>query len=260
MAAQSSGLAQAVSHTAERLARMFEVSAERAESAARFAYRAAREVAVRAGEVGSKFHSALRRAVVFGRAFATNHLARLRAQRMARRQNRLQGVAWSSRRFEATDPSVEIDRPTGVTIIAMLTFGAAGILVLGAVAFFFVAVMAITGGDGVDPVSAAIAGMGVAGGFSLLVLAGVAGCLAFGVLELQEWARIVSIGSIAAGIVCTVASVFAIVGYSGAMPPVIICQVVAIGMGGWMLEYLGRPSVRQTFRAAAAETEIAGAA
>ena len=67
--------------------------------------------------------------------------------------------------------------------------------------------MAISGGDGGDPVSAPIAGMGVAGGFSLLVLAGVAGCLALGVLKLREWARIVSIGCIALGIVCTILSI-----------------------------------------------------
>jgi hypothetical protein len=66
-------------------------------------------------------------------------------------------------------------RPAGVTLIAITTFAGAAILALGSFAFFFVAVMAISGGDGGDPVPAAIAGMGVAGGFSLLVLAGVAG-------------------------------------------------------------------------------------
>src|SRR6202030_411951 len=80
-------------------------------------------------------------------------------------------------------------RPAGVTIIAIATFSGAAILALGSFAFFFVAVMAISGGDGGDPVSAAIAGMGVAGGVSLLVLAGGGGRLALGGLPMCEWAR-----------------------------------------------------------------------
>jgi hypothetical protein len=88
-------------------------------------------------------------------------------------------------------------RPTGVTIIAVLTFLGAAILALCSLAFFFLAVMAMTGGRAEEPAFVAIAGMGVAGEFSLLVLASAAACLAMGVLELHEWARIVFITSIA---------------------------------------------------------------
>jgi hypothetical protein len=42
-------------------------------------------------------------------------------------------------------------RPAGVTIIAITTFAGAAILGLGSFAFFFIAVMAISGGDGGDP-------------------------------------------------------------------------------------------------------------
>jgi len=102
-----------------------------------------------------------------------------------------------------------VKRPTGVTIIAVLTFFGAGVLTLGSIAFFFVAIMGMTGRDAGDPVSLAIAGMGVTGGFSLLFLAGIVAFLAIGVLELHEWARIVSIASIAAAIGCTILSLFA---------------------------------------------------
>ena len=153
----------------------------------------------------------------------------------------------------ATNLAAEVRRPAGVTIIGILTFGGAGMLALGSCAFFFVAVMALTGGDGLDPVSASMAGMGIAGGFSLLVLSGVAGCLAVGVLELQEWARTVSIGCMAVGIGCAVVSVFAFVGYRE-MPvaPVVLGHVMVIGGASWMLEYLARPGVRRVFRAATA--------
>jgi len=54
------------------------------------------------------------------------------------------------------EPSMK--RPAGVTIIAIATFVGAAILAVGSCIFFFVAIMAISGGDGGDPVSASIAG------------------------------------------------------------------------------------------------------
>jgi len=141
-----------------------------------------------------------------------------------------------------------MNRPTGVTLIAIATFSGAAILALGSFAFFFVAVMAISGGDGGDPVSAAIAGMGLAGGFSLLVLAGVAGCLALGVLQLCEWARIVSISCIAIGIACTVVSILTFAGYPVVpLTPMILGHIVVIGAAGWSIAYLARPEVKQVF-------------
>jgi hypothetical protein len=141
-----------------------------------------------------------------------------------------------------------VKRPTGVTIIAVLTFFGSAVLALGSVAFFFVAVMGMTGRDAGDPVSVAIAGMGMAGGFSLLVLAGVAVCLTIGVLELREWARIVSIASIALGIGCTILSLFAFRGYA-VIPavPSVVCHLLVTTTAVWMLVYLLLPRVKLAF-------------
>ena len=143
-------------------------------------------------------------------------------------------------------------RPTGVTIIAVLTFIGATILALGSIAFLLVAVMAMTGGDAGEPVSVAIAGMGFAGGFSLLVLAGVAVLLTVGVLELREWARIVSIASIAGGVGCTILSFFAFKGYV-VIPavPSIVCHLLVTATAVWMLVYLSLARVRHAFGAVA---------
>jgi hypothetical protein len=143
-----------------------------------------------------------------------------------------------------------VKRPIGVTVIAVVTFLAAAILALGAVGFFFVAFLGMTGGDSGDPASVAIAGMGVAGGFSLLVLAGVAGCLAIGVLELREWARIVSVASIAASIGITILSLFAVRRYV-VLPavPSIYCHLLVVTTAVWMLAYLLLPRVKQVFGA-----------
>jgi hypothetical protein len=153
-----------------------------------------------------------------------------------------------SARREAFEAGESVKRPIGVTIVAVLTFFAAAILALGAFGFFFVAVMGMTGGDAGDPASVAIAGMGVAGGFSLLVLAGVAACLALGVLELREWARIVSIASIGAGIGCTILSLFAFRRYV-VIPavPSVFCHLLVMVTAVWMLAYLLLPRVKQVF-------------
>jgi hypothetical protein len=139
-------------------------------------------------------------------------------------------------------------RPAGVTIIAAATFTGAAILAIGSFAFFFIAIMAFSGGDGADPVSASIAGMGVAGGFSLLVLAGVASCLALGVLRLCEWARILAITCIAVGIACAVFSIITFVGYPVVpLAPMIFSHSLVIGIAGWSIAYLVRPNVKQLF-------------
>jgi hypothetical protein len=153
-----------------------------------------------------------------------------------------------SRRSEESSAEASLKRPAGVTIIGIATFTGAAILALGAFAFFFVAVMAIGGGDGGDPVSASIAGMGVAGGFSLLVLAGVAGCLALGVLQLCEWARILAIGCIGIGILCTIISILTFIGYPVVpLGPMIFVHSLVIGAAGWSIAYLAKPDVKQVF-------------
>jgi hypothetical protein len=141
-------------------------------------------------------------------------------------------------------------RPTGVTIIAVLTFFGAMILAVGSVAFFFVAVMGMTGGDAREPISVAIVGMGGAGGLSLLVLTGAAVCLGMGVLELHEWARVVSITSTAAGIGCTILSLFAFRHYVATpFVPSIAFHLIVLTTAGWTLTYLLRPQIKQVFSA-----------
>jgi hypothetical protein len=152
------------------------------------------------------------------------------------------------RRCERYGQSVK--RPTGVTIIAVLTFCGAAILALGSFGFFFVAVMGMSGGDAGQPTSVAIAGMGIAGGCSLLILATVTVCLAIGVLKLREWAWIVSIASNAVGIGCTILSLFAIKEYR-VLPPVpsIVFHLLVVSTGVWILAYLLLPRIKRAFSA-----------
>jgi hypothetical protein len=95
---------------------------------------------------------------------------------------------------------VDMNRPTGVTVAAVLTFSGAMVLALGSCAFFVVGVMVATGDERTAPVSVAITGMALGGGFMLLTLAGAAGWVALNAGELREWARTVSLAGMAASV------------------------------------------------------------
>jgi hypothetical protein len=141
-----------------------------------------------------------------------------------------------------------VSRPTGVTIIAVLAFFAAAILAFGACIFLFAGMVGMTGADAGEPLSVAIAAMGVAGGYSLLVMAGVAVSVGIGVLKLREWARVVSIAAFGVGIVCTIFSLFTVMGYL-VIPaiPMILCHLAVMAIAVWLLSYLLRPTVKQAF-------------
>ena len=144
-------------------------------------------------------------------------------------------------------------RPIGVTIIAVLAFCAAAILAFGACIFLFVGMAGMTGADAGEPLSVAIAAMGAAGGYSLMVMAGVAVAVAIGVLKLREWARVVSIAAFGVGILFTIFSLFTVMGYL-VIPavPMILCHLAVMAVAVWLLSYLLRPAVKQAFTAAIA--------
>jgi len=91
-------------------------------------------------------------------------------------------------------------RPTGETVVAVLSFSGAMILALGSCGFFVVGAMAATGDERGEPVSVAIAGMAVAAGFMLLILAGATGWVAMNVGGLRDWMQTVSIRASAASV------------------------------------------------------------
>jgi hypothetical protein len=95
---------------------------------------------------------------------------------------------------------MSVNRSTGVTVAAVLTFSGAMILALASCSFFVVGVMVATGDERTAPVSRAITGMALGGGFMLLILAGAAGWVALNALELREWARTVSFAGIPSSI------------------------------------------------------------
>jgi hypothetical protein len=138
-----------------------------------------------------------------------------------------------------------MNRPTGVTVIAILMFLVAALLVLGSLACFVVGVMNVTGADSHDPVSVAIAGMGLGAGLSLLLLAIINITLGIGVLQLRETARRLCMASISLGVALTLAALFLLVLH----PPaeMIAAQLLLLAAYVGTLAYLVSPSVRQAF-------------
>jgi hypothetical protein len=136
-------------------------------------------------------------------------------------------------------------RPIGITVIALLMFFVAAFLVLGSAACFFVGVMNVTGVDSHDPVTAAIVGMALAGGFSLLLLAAINITLGIGVLQLRETARRLCMASISLGVALSLAALFLLVLH----PPaeMIAAQLLLLAAYLGTLAYLVSPSVRQAF-------------
>ena len=136
-------------------------------------------------------------------------------------------------------------RPIGVTLIAILMFLGAAFLVLGSAACFVVGVMNFTGPGAHDPVTAAIVGMALAAGFSLLLLAGIYTTLGIGVLQLRETARQLCMASISLGVALTRAALFIFVLHPRA--PMIAAQLLVIAAYIGTLAYLVSPGVRRAF-------------
>ena len=136
-------------------------------------------------------------------------------------------------------------RPIGITVVAILMFLVATLLVLGSIACFFVGVMNVTGADSRDPVTVAIAGMMLAGGFSLLLLAAINITLGIGVLQLRETARRLCMASISLGVSLTLAALFLLVLHPPAA--MIAAQLLLLAAYVATLAYLVSPRVRQAF-------------
>ena len=143
-------------------------------------------------------------------------------------------------------------RPTGVTILAVLSFLAAGLYLLAAAGMFLLgssaglAAMAGRGGGMGGPLAA----MGAFAGIACLILAVLCLVNGIGLLKLRGWARLLTILLTLLGIV------FEVMGIVRAMAPMmmvlIVWDVILIAIDAWILMYLFKPHVKAAFGAPAA--------
>src|SRR6478672_6612821 len=90
---------------------------------------------------------------------------------------------------------MRMNRPTGVTILAILNFIGAALCLLGGIGMIlgggFIATM-LSQGQGASG-AGILAGLGAAAGVVIIICGGVGALIGFGLWKLKGWARIVSI-------------------------------------------------------------------
>jgi hypothetical protein len=140
-----------------------------------------------------------------------------------------------------------MQRPTGVTILAVLYFIGAAFLGLCGILFIvggsMLSGLAQSGGPG----SALFAMGGAVVGGIFLVLAVLDLAIGIGFIKLQNWARILAIILIAIGVL------FGLLGLASMLAHlvvgVLVFRLVFLAIEIWILVYLFKPHVKQAFGA-----------
>ena len=143
-----------------------------------------------------------------------------------------------------------MQRPVGVTILAVLCFiGAALLVICGLVLLLGGAWLATLrsahAGAGLPPAAVLLAGMGAVAGIIVLALAALNVVVGIGLLGLKSWARILLIVLIAIGLVLSVLGLFSVL--MAFHIGMVIRQLIVIAIDVWILYYLFRPHVKQAF-------------
>ncbi len=142
-----------------------------------------------------------------------------------------------------------MERPTGITVLAVLAFIGAVFAVLGALVMFVGgAALSTLGGRGTMGLGM-LAGMGAAvAGVFCLILGVVYAVVGYGLWTLQNWGRVVSLVLVGLGLV------FAALGLLSALVHfrilVVLWQLIVCAIDVWIITYLLKPHVKQAFGAA----------
>ena len=139
-----------------------------------------------------------------------------------------------------------MQRPTGVTILAVLAFIGAGLLVAAAL-------FSLLGGMLVSTMGASrmgmLAGVGAAViAIFLLIAAAVDIVVGVGLWKLKNWARIITIVLIGIGLLGSVLSIVSPFGHMHVFFFVfLIRRLILAAIYAWILWYLFQPNVKQAF-------------
>ncbi len=141
-----------------------------------------------------------------------------------------------------------MERPTGVTILAILNFLGAGLYALLAVLFFLIGaggaasgMMSEMGGGA----AAFLLGLGAAVGVILLIFAAIGLAIGIGLWKLRNWARIVTI------VLVGLSLLLGVIGLLGSLISFelgsLIFQAIFVALYAWIIWYLFQPHVKQAF-------------
>ncbi len=139
-----------------------------------------------------------------------------------------------------------MDRPTGVTVLAILDF--LGALCLIGAGLLFLLGMGIAGAGMMSQArggGALLAGLGAVGGVVFLVFAAISAVVGIGLWKLRNWARIITIAFAGLGVLSgllgflTMLLHFSLVG--------LLFRLVGLGINGLIIWYMLQPHVKQAF-------------
>jgi hypothetical protein len=144
-----------------------------------------------------------------------------------------------------------MNRPTGVTVIAILDFLGAGLSILGGLGLmlgggFIATLINQQGGQGSAGAAGILAGIGAAVGVFCLIIAAIEIVLAVGLLKLKEWARIVTI---------VLTAIFGALGLLGLLGSFIhfnlfatAIRICILAVQAFIIMYLLKPEVKAAFQ------------
>lgn len=138
-----------------------------------------------------------------------------------------------------------MQRPSGVTLIAVLDFiGATGCLI-GALAFGAVTGLVASNGNPNSPLARAAGIGGAAGAAMFLLFAAISIAIGVGLLKLRNWARLVSIFFAVLGVVLIVVGFVLTLAHVNAFS--IVIDILFLALDGWIVWYLLSARVKQAF-------------
>jgi len=137
-----------------------------------------------------------------------------------------------------------MERPTGVTILAVLCFVFAGLALLAALALMFLGGMfaQVVESSGMG---AMLAGAGAFVGVLVLILAGLYFLVGFGLWKLKSWGRILALVLVALGLISAAMGLFS--SLSPFQAGVFAWQLFVCLLDIWIIVYLLKPHVKQAF-------------
>lgn len=138
-----------------------------------------------------------------------------------------------------------MQRPSGVTILAVLSFLGAALSLLGACGMFLMGAAGVAAASGGRGLGGPLAALGAFAGVALLIIAAIYIINGVGLWKLQGWGRLLTIVLLIIGIV------FELLGIVRALPlmriGIIIWELILIAIDVWILTYMFKPHVKQAF-------------
>ncbi|MGC1107597.1 MAG: hypothetical protein WA876_13770 [Candidatus Acidiferrales bacterium] len=138
-----------------------------------------------------------------------------------------------------------MERPSGVTILAILSFVGAALLLLGACMMFFLGAAGIAAAAGGRGMGGPLAALGAFAGVAFLVLAAIYIVNGIGLWKLLGWGRMLTIVLVVIGVI------FGLLGLVRAVPimhvGLIVWQLIVLAIDVWILTYMFKPHVKQAF-------------